>query len=144
VFCILSAGLLFVSPWSNFKKYYDYETAAVRRSNLYPHVAIGRAIDKAGPTYTYVLALFGEPSWRFSDSPIGHLLPYISERKLKESYDVRDELPVKPGESKAFIVQVKRLNLDVPVIQQFHPDAKVSAIEDLNHDVVAYMVLVDR
>lgn len=144
MFCILSAGLLFVSPWSNFKKYYDYETAAVRRSNLYPQVAIGRAIDKTGPKYTYVLALFGEPSWRFSDSPIGHLLPYISERKLKESYDIREELPVKRSESKAFIVQVKRVDLDVPVIKEFHPDATVSTIEDLNHDIVAYMVLVDR
>jgi 4-amino-4-deoxy-L-arabinose transferase-like glycosyltransferase len=143
IFVLISTALLYVSPWCNFKRYYDYETAVVRRNNLYPQVAIGHAIHDTGPRYTYTLLLAGEPTWRFSESPIGHLLPYISERRLKECYDVRDELPVKPDEPKAFILQVKRLDLDLPIIKEFHPDARVVPIEDLNREKVAYLVLVD-
>lgn len=144
IFILLSMVVLYVSTWTNVERYYRYETAAVRRNNLQPHIAIGRAIDKAGPKHLYVMLVLGEPSWLFSDSSIGHLLPYISQRRLKECYDVRSELPVQPGESKAFVVQLKRQNIDIPVIQQFHPDATVTPIEDINRDRVAYMVVVDR
>jgi hypothetical protein len=38
---------------------------------------------------------------------------------------------------------VKRLDLDLPIIKEFHPDARVVPIEDLNREKVAYLVLVD-
>jgi hypothetical protein len=144
-FLALSAALLFIAPWSNFKKYHDYETAVVRRNNLYPMTAIGHALHKTGPNYSYVFLLLGEPSWRFAELPaFAHMLPYIANLKLKECYDIREELPVKPDESKAFLVQLKRKDIDIPVIQSFHPDARVTTIEDINHDKIAYLVLVDK
>jgi hypothetical protein len=88
--------------------------------------------------------LFGEPSWRFQDLPaFGHMMPYISNLQLKESYDVKEELPVKQGESKGFLVQVKRFDIDLPEIKKYHPNAQVVKIEHPNHELVAYLVLVD-
>jgi len=144
-FLAVSAMLLFVSPWSNFKKYYDYETAAVFRNNLYPMTAVGRALHKTGPKYSYVFLLLGEPLWRFADLPsFAGMIPYIADLKVKESYDVHEELPLKPGESKAFMVQLKRKDIDIPVIQRFHPNAQITTIEDINHTKIAYLVLVDN
>lgn len=143
VFVLISLGLLVISPYQNFKRYYNYETAVVRRNNLYPMNTIGRAIDRIGPEYSYVFLLLGEPQWRFTDvSSFAHMFPYISNLKLRESFDVNGELPVPADTPTAFLVQLKRFDLDLAVIKKHHPDAEVVPVEDINHDKVAYLVLV--
>lgn len=143
-FAAISAVLLIAGPAYNFKRYYEYETAITRRTNLDPMAAVGRKLNEYGPKYKYIFLLFGEPSWRFQDLPaFGHMMPYISNLQLKESYDVKEELPVKQGESKGFLVQVKRFDIDLPEIKKYHPNAQVVKIEHPNHELVAYLVLVD-
>jgi hypothetical protein len=142
-FVVISLVVLVISPYRNFKRYYDHETAAQRRINLYPMNIIGRAMHKLGPQYSYVFLVLGEPSWRFYEfAGLAHMFPYISNLKLRESFDVNVELPVPADTPTAFLVQLKRFDLDLAVIKKYHPDAEVVPVEDINHDKVAYLVLV--
>jgi hypothetical protein len=142
-FVVISSVLLVASPYLNFKRYYDHETAAQRRINLYPMNIVGRALHKLGPQYSYVFLVLGEPLWRFSDfAGLAHMFPYISNLKIRESFDVAAELPVPSGKPTAFLVQLKRFDLDIPVIRKHHPEAEVVNVEDINHDKIAYLVLV--
>jgi len=106
-------------------------------------VAIGRKLHQVGPEPSYVLLASGERMWRLRDlAHFGVMLPYIHDLRIKESYDLEEELSVSSGTSKAFIVQLKRRDADLAVIIKTHPQALVETIEDLNRDPVALLVTV--
>ena len=144
VFGASACLLIVVSPYQNFARYVDHETHKSGTRYLpHPLVAIGRKLHQVGPEPTYVLLASGERMWRIRDlAHFGMMLPYIHDLRIKESYDLEEELSVSSGTSKAFIVQLKRSDADLPVILKAYPKALVETIEDLNGEPVALLVTV--
>lgn len=144
VFGVLTCLLIVVSPYQNFDRYVDHETHRSGTRYLpHPMVAIGRKLHQVGPEPSYVLLASGERMWRLRDlAHFGVMLPYIHDLRIKESYDLEEELSVSSGTSKAFIVQLKRRDADLPVILKSYPKALVESIKDLNGDPVALLVMV--
>ena len=144
VFGASACLLIVVSPYQNFDRYVDHETH--RSGNRYlphPMVAIGRKLHQVGPEPSYVLLASGEHMWQLRAlAHFGVMLPYIHDLRIKESYDLEEELSVSPGTSKAFIVQLKRRDADLPVILKAYPKALVESIKDLNGEPVALLVMV--
>ena len=144
MFGVLTCLLIFVSPYQNFDRYVDHETHRSGTRYLpHPMVAIGRKLHQVGPEPTYVLLASGERMWRLRDlAHFGVMLPYINGLRIKESYDLEEELSVSSGTSKAFIVQLKRRDTDLVTIIKTYPQGLVETIEDLNRDPVALLVTV--
>ncbi len=140
------AVVIGLSTVPNLQKYIAHEThTGGGRYISHPMVAIGRRIHAIGPEPTYVLLARGERLWIIKDmSQFGVMLPYVHGFRIKESYDLEDELQVPPGTSKGFIVQLKRKDIDLPVILRAYPGTSVETITDNSGDPVALLVLVKR
>lgn len=136
-------AVITVSTVPNFQKYMGHEMGTDGGRYLaYPMVAIGRRIHDIGPEPTYILLARGNRSWMLKSSHFAVMLPYVHDLRIKEAYDLADELQVPPGTSKGFIVQLPRKDMDLPEILKAHPGSAVETIKDVNDDPVALLVLV--
>ncbi len=143
---ISGVAMIALSTFPNFQKYVAHETHAGNTRYLsHPMVAIARKIHAIGPEPTYVLLARGERLWILKDmSQFGVMLPYVHGFRIKEVYDLQDELQVPPGTSKGFIVQIKRKDIDLPIILQTYPGTPVETITDNMGEPVALLALVRR
>ncbi len=141
---ISGAAMVALSTVPNFQKYVAHETHTGKTRYLsHPMVAIGRKIHAIGPEPTYVLLARGERLWILKDmSQFGVMLPYVHGFKIREVYDLQDELLVPPGTSKGFLVQLKRKEIDLPIILQKYPGTPVETITDNMGEPVALLALV--
>lgn len=139
-------ALIALSALPNFQKYVAHEThTAGTRYVSHPMVAIARKIHATGPETTYIFLARGERAWILKDmSQFGVMLPYVHGFRIKEVYDIQEELQVPPGTSKGFLVQLKRKDLDLPIILQAYPGSPVETIIDNMGEPIALLVLVRR
>jgi hypothetical protein len=143
VFGLSACALVVVSPYTNFTRYVNYESAIGRRLLAHPMVAIARKLHSTGPNFQYVWLAVGEPTWSFRHVPsFTVMLPYIQDLEMKEAYVLEDVVPVTPGRATMFLVQLKRREIDIPRIRQAHPNATVEDIKDINGETVAIAVIV--
>ena len=143
VFGLSACALVVVSPYTNFTRYVNYESAIGRRLLAHPMVAIARKLHSTGPNFQYVWLAVGEPTWSFRHVPsFAVMLPYIQDLEMKEAYVLEDVVPVTPGRATIFLVQLKRREIDIPRIRQAHPNATVEDIKDINGETVAIAVIV--
>ncbi len=143
VFALLGCCLVFISPYTNFSAYVQYESSIGRRYLAHPMVSIARALHKSGPNSRYIWLASGNPLWHFRNvSSFGVMLPYIHELEMKEVYDLEAELKINSGSATTFLVQPTRRAIDIPKIVQIHPEAVTAEIKDINGDVVAITVSV--
>ena len=143
LFALSACALVVVSPYTNFTRYVNYESALGRRLLAQPMVAIARKINSTGPEPLYVWLASGEPTWSFRHVPsFSVMLPYIHGFDMQEVYVLDDTLPANPARPTVFLVQTKRQEIDIPQIRQAHPNALVEDIKDINGDTVAIAVTV--
>jgi hypothetical protein len=143
---ISGVAMIALSTVPNFQKYVAHETHTGNTRYLsHPMVGIARKIHAIGPEPTYVFLARGERLWILKDmSQFGVMLPYVHGFRIKEVYDLQDELQVPPGTSKGFIVQLKRKDIDLPIILQAYPGTPVETITDNMGEPVALLALVRR
>lgn len=144
VFVVVSVLLVWVSPVKNFGRYVDLTIGEQRHYPGNPNSTLARKLHSIGPNYQYILLARGNSAWEIKhQAGLGDMLPYIMNLRLKEVYEVEQELPVRKGEAKGFVVQASRQDNDIPSIKQHHPDARIEPVKAYNGDLIAVVVLVD-
>ena len=144
VFVVVSVLLVWVSPVKNFGRYVDLTIGEQRHYPGNPNSTLARKLHSIGPNYQYILLARGNSAWEIKhQAGLGDMLPYIMNLRLKEVYEVEQELPVRKGEAKGFVVQASRQDNDIPSIKQHHPDARIEPVKAYNGELIAVVVLVD-
>jgi len=144
VFVVVSALVVWISPVKNFSRYISLTIGEQRHYPANPNSTLARKLHSLGPKYQYILLARGNSAWEIKhQAGLGDMLPYIMNLRLKEVYDVGQELPVRKGELKAFVVQASRQDADIPPIKQQHPDATIEPVKAYNGELIAVVVLVE-
>jgi 4-amino-4-deoxy-L-arabinose transferase-like glycosyltransferase len=144
----VTIAVVVMSPAFNMRTYIRAEETGRGVPPLNTMTVVGRQLRDLGPGYHHYLVITKNLEWSCdgdrANGFFGVLLPYIWDLHVGEIRDLGTRLPLPPDEAATVVLQMDRIDEDLPTLRQWYPEAEVEVLYDRRGRARAGIVVIDK